>query len=159
MPEKNPVSVFLTQHGIPHRVFRHETAVRNIEEAAIARGQKPEQVIRSILFRLEEGVYVLVLIAGTQQVSWQALRHYLGRSRLTLATHEEVLTVTGYAVGTVSPIGLPASLRILADKGIFAYPEVSFGAGEANTAIIMKREDFKGALGDVEIGEFALPES
>jgi len=159
MPEENPVSVLLTQRGISHRVFRHEKPVRNVEEAALARNQRPDQVIRSILFRLEEGVYVLVLIPGTQQVSWQALRRYLGRSRLTLATHEEVLAVTGYAVGTVSPIGVPASLRILADKGVFSYQEVSFGSGEANTAIIMKREDFIYALGNVEVGEFALPES
>ena len=69
-------------------------------------GQSPDQVIRSIVFRLSKGEYAMVLIAGARQVSRQTLPRAVGQSRLTMASEEELLRVTGYAMGAVSPFGL-----------------------------------------------------
>jgi Cys-tRNA(Pro)/Cys-tRNA(Cys) deacylase len=114
--ESTPVTRRLAELGIPYRFFRHPGAVHSLEQAARERGQKPEQVVRSILFRLAQDEYMMVLMVGPRQVSWPALRRHLGRSRLTMASEEEVLAVTGYPLGAVSPIGLPAPLRILVDR-------------------------------------------
>ena len=96
----------------------------------------------------------MVLVAGPAQISWQALRRYLGQSRLTMAKPEEVLAVTGYAIGAVSPFGLPAPLRILMDESVLAQDELSMGSGEKGVGIIMRQEDLMRALGEVEIGRF-----
>ena len=96
----------------------------------------------------------MVLVAGAAQISWQALRRYLGRSRLTMAKPEEVLAVTGYAIGTVSPFGLPKQLRILVDESVLGQDEISMGLGEKGVGIIMRQEDLMRALGEVEIGRF-----
>jgi Cys-tRNA(Pro)/Cys-tRNA(Cys) deacylase len=96
----------------------------------------------------------VVLVAGPAQISWQALRRYLDQSRLTIAEAEEVLAVTGYAIGTVSPFGLPKPLRILVDDSVLAQDEISLGSGEKGVGIIMRREDLMRALGEVEIGCF-----
>jgi Cys-tRNA(Pro) deacylase len=140
--------------GIPHQVFVHEGPLRSLEQAARERNQQPEQVIRSLVFRLAEGAYVMVLVAGPAQVNWKALRKYLGQSRLTTASEEEVLAVTGYSRGAVAPFGLPQPLRILADESVFARPELSLGSGVRGTAIILSRANLKRALGDVEVGQF-----
>ena len=150
-----PVSQYLSDHHTPHSVFRHPGPVTSLEQAAAERGHAPEQVIRSIVFRLGEGNFFMVLMAGPAQVSWPALRSYLGQSRLTMASPEEVLEATGYQIGTVSPLGLPAPMRILADANTFAFDEVSFGSGQRNTAIIMKSEVLKSLLSNVEFGNFS----
>lgn len=149
-----PVSRALTTLGIPHRVFRHPGPVTSLEQAASERGQVAGQVVRSILFRLSESRFVMVLAAGPAQISWPALREYLGQSRLTLATEAEVLAVTGYRIGTVSPLGLPAPLRILADENVFQHEEISLGSGEPNVGIILKSADMRKALGEMEMGKF-----
>ncbi len=154
MMSQPPASIALTALGLPHRVFRHVRPVISLEQAAHERGQVPGQVVRSILFRVAEGVFVMVLAAGPAQVSWSALRKYLGQSRLTLASETEVLSVTGYRVGAVSPLGLPAPLRILADEAVFAPEEISLGSGERNVSIIMKSADLRRALNEIEIGRF-----
>jgi len=51
--------------------------VHTLEQAAIERGQRPEQVVRSILFRLSSDEFFMVLIAGQRQISWKAIRAYL----------------------------------------------------------------------------------
>ncbi|MBN1452276.1 MAG: YbaK/EbsC family protein [Anaerolineales bacterium] len=151
MIERPPVSLELERLGIPHRVFRHAGKVTSLEQAAHERGQRPEQVVRSILFRTGEDEYLMALVAGPAQISWKALRAYLSQSRLTMASEAEVLEVTGYPIGAVSPFGTPRRLRVLVDASVFAAEEISIGSGVRGTTVILKSEHLKRALGKMEI--------
>jgi len=151
MTEQPPVSLALEKLGIPHSIFRHENPVTSLEQAASERGQKPGQVVRSILFRVGEGEFIMVLVAGPAQISWKILRRHLGQSRLTMATEEEVLEITGYRVGTVGPFGLPRPLKVLIDVSVLKEEEISIGSGMRNTAVILKSADLHRALEGSEI--------
>lgn len=111
----------------------------------------PEQVVRSILFRVADGEYVMGLVAGRAQISWKALRRYLGQSRLTTADRDEVKRVTGHEIGAVAPFGLPAPLRVLVDIGVTQQEEVSLGSGVRGTAVIVRVDDLLRALDHPEI--------
>ena len=148
-----PVSLVLEKMNVPHRVFQHETPVDSFEKAASDRGQRPSQIIRTILFRVTEDEFTLVLVAGPGQISWKLLRKLLGRSRITMATEEEVLAVTGYRIGTVGPFGLLRQVRVLVEAGVLKEEEVSIGSGMRDTAVILKSVDLYQALGDVEVVE------
>ena len=156
MSNSTPVTRALDKLSIPYRVFHHPGEVRSLEQAARERGQQPEQVVRSIVFRLAQEQFTMVLIAGPTQVSWPALRAYLGQSRLTTASQAEVLSVTGYQVGAVSPFGLPAPLPILIDKSVLQEEIISIGSGERNVTVILKTEDMLKALEGAEVGEFGV---
>jgi Cys-tRNA(Pro)/Cys-tRNA(Cys) deacylase len=149
-----PVTEALDSLGISYRFFRHPGQVTSLEQAAIERGQRPEQIIRSILFRLPEQNFVMVLVAGPVQISWPLLREYLEVSRMTMASPDEVRLVTGYPPGAVSPFGLPQTVRILLDRSVLKEVEVSIGSGVRNSTVILCREDLLLALGDVERGDF-----
>jgi len=154
MTEKPPASIALDQLGIPHRTFRHETPVDSFEQAASDRNQRPEQVVRSILFQVRSEEFVMVLIAGREQVDWRSLRKLVGRSRMRMATEDEVLEVTGYRVGTVSPLGMKRQVRMLIDSSVLRKEEISIGSGLSNTAIILKSADLRRALEDAEVISF-----
>jgi prolyl-tRNA editing enzyme YbaK/EbsC (Cys-tRNA(Pro) deacylase) len=155
--QKPPVSLALDKLNIPYRVFTHPGPVDSLEQAARERGQRPGQVVRSILFRLGEDQYSMALVAGPAQISWKALRAYLGQSRLTMANEAEVLGVTGYPIGAVSPFGTARTLsgtgklRVLVDPGVFVEDEISLGSGIRGTTVILKSDDLKRAMGEVEI--------
>ena len=150
----SPVSEALTALNIPHREFVHPGVVTSLEQAAEERGQRPNQVVRSLLFRIGKGDYVMLLVAGPEQVSWPALRSYLGQSRLTMAKREEVLQVTGYPIGGVGPFGLPQPLRMLVDGSVLAEEEVSIGSGVRGTTVILKTADLMRGLPNAEVGTF-----
>jgi Cys-tRNA(Pro)/Cys-tRNA(Cys) deacylase len=154
MSETTPVTQALDACGIPYRFFRHAGTVHSVEQAAQERDQLPDQVVRSILFRISHDHYLMVLAAGPHQISWPALRSYLSQSRLTLARPDEVLSVTGYPIGAVSPFGLPSPMRILMDRHVLDHSEISIGSGVRNTTVILQTQDFIKALGEVEIGDF-----
>jgi Cys-tRNA(Pro) deacylase len=154
MIPETPVSADLLHRGIPHRIFRHPGTVYSLEQAAQERGQKPEQVVRSILFRLSQRGYVMVLVAGPEQIAWPALRKYVGQSRVTMASRDEVLLATGYEIGAVAPFGLPHPIRVLVDVSVLRQEEVSIGSGVRGTTIILRVADLLKALGSVETGDF-----
>jgi len=149
--DQPPISIILEKLGVPHQVFHHQEPVHSFEQAAQERNQRPSQIVRSILFRVKDGEYAMVLMAGQAQVSWKILRKIVGRSRISMATEEEVLEVTGYRVGTVGPFGLLKQVRVLIEAGLLNEEEISIGSGMRGVAIILKSADLIKALGDVEV--------
>lgn len=153
-----PVSQELARRGITHRLFRHQHPIHSLAEAAAERGQRPEQVVRSLLFRLAEGDYRLVLVAGERQVDWKALRRLLGVRRVTMASPEEVLAVTGHPIGAVGPLGLKQPVPILVDESVLAEEEISLGSGVRGVAVILRPTDLLSALGEVEMVQVSAAE-
>ena len=149
--DKPPASIALEEMKIPHQVFRHETPVTSFEQAAADRNQRPEQIVRSILFQIRPEEFLMVLMAGRDQIDWRKLRQLVKRSRVRMATEEEVLDVTGYRVGTVSPFGLKNPVKILIDESVLKEEVVSLGSGVRSVAIIMKSADIRRALGNPDI--------
>ncbi len=155
-----PVALALDRLHIPYQLFTHPGPIHSLEQAAherahaLARDHLPDQVVRSIVFRVGKDEFVMVLIAGDRQVAWPALRKHLGQSRLTMATEAEVKAATGYERGAVAPFGLPRPMRILVDVSVFAHAEISIGSGVRGTAVIMQSADLRQALGDVEVASF-----
>ncbi|MEZ4517843.1 MAG: YbaK/EbsC family protein [Chloroflexota bacterium] len=146
-----PVGQDLQAKGIAFEEFRHAGPVRSLEQAAEERNQRPEQVVRSILFRLAQDEYLMVAVAGPNQIDWRALRQAAGQSRMTMAKPEEVLQVTGYQIGAVAPFGLPIPIRIMLDESILQEEIVSMGSGVRGTAVILSTSELQRALGDVEV--------
>ena len=122
--------------GIVFELYIHPGPVQSLEQAAKERGQDPEQVIRSILFRLAGDSYAMALMPGPGQISWKALRSHFKLRRLTLAGDEEVKLVTGYEIGSVNPFGLPRDMPILIDQRILTKEMVSIGSGIRGVAIL-----------------------
>ena len=148
---KPPASVALDALGVPHRIFFHEGSVTSFEQATRERGQRESQVVRSILFQIRPEEFAMVLVAGPAQVDWKKLRQLIGRSRVRMATEDEVQEVTGYRVGTVSPFGMKNQVRVLIDESVLKEEEVSIGSGVRNTAIILKSVDLQRVLEDADI--------
>ena len=149
---QTPVTRELDQKQISYELFTHDGPVRSLEQAAAERNQQPEQVVRSLLFRLAQDEFLMVLVAGPQQIDWKQLRRTLGQSRLTMAKPDELRRVTGYEMGAVAPFGLPSPVRVLVDQSVLNQTEISLGSGVRGTAVMLKTAALLKALGDgVEI--------
>jgi len=156
MEKKIPAAQALELIGVSYKLFEHSHPPESLEDAARQRGQTPGQIVRSIVFRLAEEQFVMVLIAGPGQISWKRMRAALGVSRISMASEAEVLAATGFVRGAVTPLGLPRPMRILADESVFIPDEVSIGSGVRGVAVILKSTDLQSVLNEVEKGKFAV---
>jgi Cys-tRNA(Pro)/Cys-tRNA(Cys) deacylase len=154
MEPVSPAEAHLRQLEIPYRLHRHDHPVHSLAQAAAERGMDQEQIVRSLVFRQEDGSFILVLMPGPAQVAWAKLRHFLGVSRITTANADEVYRVTGYRPGTVSPFGLTQPLPLLADERLRGLGEISVGAGIPNAGLILRAGDLVAALSPA-FGDFS----
>jgi Cys-tRNA(Pro)/Cys-tRNA(Cys) deacylase len=133
MSEDAPGVRALRQREIAHRII-HPGHVTSVEEAAAACGVGTDQVVKTLVVRRGEGDYVLVLVPGSRSLSWPKLRTLLGVNRISLPDADEALAATGYARGTISPLGL--DLPVVADERI-AGQEITLGTGQRDTVVAL----------------------
>lgn len=97
-------------------------------EAAAALGVSLAQIAKSLVF-LADDRPVLAVLSGADRVDLERLRVYLGARQVGRADAERVRRETGYAIGGVSPVGQPAAVRVLIDRGLEHLEEVWAAAG------------------------------
>jgi Cys-tRNA(Pro)/Cys-tRNA(Cys) deacylase len=123
----------LTSRDIPHRLVTYGD-VRSAEEAAEQRGIALSALAKTLVVRVEEGRYVLVLVPGDRGLDYPKLRAHLGVRRLTMPDPEEAKAATGYARGTITPFGA-GDHTVVVDRALLDHDEISLGSGAQNWAI------------------------
>ena len=141
MADEAPGVRALREHGIAHRII-HPGHVTSVEEAAAACGVAADQVVKTLVVRRGEGDYVLVLVPGSRSLSWPKLRTLLGVNRMSLPDADEALAATGYARGTITPLGL--GLPVVADERIVGQ-EITLGTGQRDTVVALDADAVIGA--------------
>ncbi len=122
----------LETHAIPYRLLPHAEPVYTVAAAAAQRGVIKEEMVKSILLRDREKHYVMACVLGDTRLDPTAVRAYVPAAwkRLTFATAEEILAVTGCVQGAVTPLGLPPGVPVIFDETIARCPKVNISSGD-----------------------------
>lgn len=128
--------------------------IRNLEELLQSEGRDPNSVIRSLLFKTKSGGFALLAVAGGGRADWATLRAHLGERKLRMAEFDEIEDATGYVVGSVPPIALPDSIRVLVDESINSFDKVIIGSGVLGYALALSSTDLLTLLTDSDKGSF-----
>ena len=124
---------FITTHDVKAEIVHLLVETPTVDAAANAVNVNPEQIIKSMLF-MADGSPVLVVTNGLTRINRKRLAGVLGmsRRRVKIASVEQVLAITGYAVGAVPPFGHLTNLPTLLDEGVLTESTVYGGGGESN---------------------------
>ena len=100
------------------------------EMAAAAACCELGQIVKTLVIYVS-GTPRLVLVGGDRRLDDRLVAaHFgVGRKRVKLASAEQVLALTGYPVGGVSPFGLPQALETIVDEGLRRFETVWVAAG------------------------------
>jgi prolyl-tRNA editing enzyme YbaK/EbsC (Cys-tRNA(Pro) deacylase) len=133
---------YMAQHDIVGEVIRLDVPTPTVETAAAAVGTRPEQIVKSLLFRVGDGV-ALAITCGTRPVEKRVLASYygVGRKKVDLADAETVMAVTGYPVGGVPPFGHRQSIPAFLDFRVLNHNEVYAGGGGGNSLVRLNPKD------------------
>jgi len=127
---------FIQTHNIKAEILHFEVQTPTVAVAAEVAGVELAQIIKSVLF-IADGEPVLVLASGPSRIAWKRLADYLGisRKKLKMANATQVLEITGYVIGSVSPIGQRHKLRTIVEATIPTLETVLAGGGELNALL------------------------
>jgi len=124
----------LARAGLDPSLVRELPADTSTAEAAARAVSAPlGSIVKSLIF-MADGVPVLVLVAGDRRADVKRLRGELGlsKSRLRIASPEEVLAETGFEVGGVPPVGHRVPLRTLVDASLARFATLWAAAGSGH---------------------------
>ncbi len=108
--------------------------VRSLEEAAAAIGAEPRDIVKTLVVKRSDDTFLLVLVPGDRQIAWKKLRAVVGVNRLQLPDPEVALAATGYARGTITPLGAEGDWPVIADASVTGR-RISLGAGQAGWSV------------------------
>ncbi|MCL7746501.1 proline--tRNA ligase [Halalkalibacter alkaliphilus] len=87
------------------------------------------ETIKSLLFIVNEEP-VLVLVRGDHEVNEIKVGNVFGKAAVELATPEQTANILGCETGYIGPIGVPSSVKIIADHAIEFVTNGVCGANE-----------------------------
>lgn len=131
----------LDRLGIPYRVAVHDKPALTVQEAAAQRGMRPGQLVKTMVLRLPDDTHIAALVPGDRDVDLKSIRGHLGVRRLSWVAREDVLALTGYPPGAVSPVGIGGVSMILADPALANEGEVAISSGSPGAGIRLAATD------------------
>ena len=127
------VREYLRQFGAQEEIRELAQSSATVELAAQALGTQPERIAKSLTFRLEERV-IMVVAAGDARIDNAKYKHYFGGKAHMLA-FEEVEPAIGHAVGGVCPFGINPGVEVYLDESLRRFETVFPACGSGNSAI------------------------
>ena len=132
--DKEPVKrveKFLKKFNESFKVVILEKSARTAQEAAMALNCDVGAIVKSLLFRTDEG-FILCLVAGDKRCSLNKLKKIKNIKDISMASPQEVKIQTGYTIGGVSPVGHSNSIEIFIDKSLERFKDLFAAAGHPN---------------------------
>jgi len=130
MKSPQDLADYLQARSIAAEMIALPGDTRTVDQAAAALGVPAGRIVKSLLF-LAEGQPVLAIACGSERIDTRRLARHLGveQGSISLASSKQVQTLTGYAVGSVPPVGHAPEIRILVDPAVLGFETVYAGGG------------------------------
>lgn len=132
----------LDERSIPYRLVDHEP-VYTSEQASRVRGFPLKSGVKAMALRTAEGRYLLALMPADRKVDLRKIKELEHSRKVSLASPEDVLAVTGCEIGSAPPFGHRTPLKTYIDQTIFNNDTVNFNIGSHSQSIRMKGADLQ----------------
>jgi Cys-tRNA(Pro) deacylase len=135
------VKEYFAVYNMDHRVMVLENSTATVEEAAEAHGVDPDQIGKTLSFKIDEKP-ILIVVAGKAKIDNKKYKGYFSK-KAKMLNKDEALEYTGHAVGGVCPFGLKNPIDVYLDVSLKKHPEVIPAAGNSNSSIRLTIEELE----------------
>ena len=135
------VKKYFEAFGIDGRIKEFDTSSATVELAARALGCAPERIAKSLTFRKDGGV-IMVVAAGDTKIDNKKFKAEFGL-KAKMLTPDEVIESVGHAVGGVCPFALNGGVSVYLDGSLKRFETVFPACGSSNSAIELTCEELE----------------
>ena len=140
---KLPSHLYLDEHDIPYerKGFPPETE-KGAANVARVLGFSERQAVKTLIFQVDTGERVLVMLGGDQNAVSGNLKKAIGSRDIRMAEPEVVKQTTGYVIGSIPAFGWqPHGFRSFLDASLLNEPILGTGAGQWGEEIMITPEN------------------
>jgi len=115
----------------------HTPDQRTIEEVCAFLDRRPDQMIKTLIYRTVEGQVVVALVRGDHEVNPAKLARAVGSAGVDLADPATIEQLTGAEVGFAGPHGLAGrGARIVVDHAVAVMHDAASGANKTDYHVV-----------------------
>ena len=146
-----PAHGYLDQLDIPYAKADFPPEIeKGAASVARALGYRERQMIKTLIFELDTGERILVMVGGDQNIVSGLLKKAVGSRDIKMASYEAVKETTGYAVGSIPPFSWqPEGFRTFLDESLMNEPILGVGTGVWGHEILITPENLVVASGAI----------
>jgi len=143
MEIKLPSHIFLDEHQIHYtRKSFPNTTEKGAANVARALGFSERQAVKTLIFQVDTGERVLVMLGGDQNAISGNLKKAIGSRNIQMAAPEVVKETTGYIIGSIPPFcWQPEGFRTFLEASLVDEPILGVGAGQWGEEIFITPEN------------------
>ena len=127
------VREYFKKHELDKHILEFTKSSATVDQAASAIGVVPARIAKTISLRNDEGS-LLIVTAGDTKIDNRKFRDEFG-FKARMLPPDEVLQLTGHAIGGVCPFGLLNDLNVYLDVSMKRFESVFPACGSTNSAI------------------------
>jgi Cys-tRNA(Pro)/Cys-tRNA(Cys) deacylase len=129
--KKTNVARIFDQHKIDYELFEYEVDETDLSAENVARkiGHSIDLVFKTLVLTGDKTGVIVAVIPGDREVDLKALAALSGNKKCAMVHLKEVLAITGYIRGGVSPVGMKKSFPTFVDEIAVNYPNIFVSAG------------------------------
>lgn len=150
------VRAAVAELGLGNEVVELSDSARTAAAAAAAVGCQVDQIAKSMIFDAD-GQLVLALTSGSNNVDGAKLAALAGATCCGRAQPDDVRSVTGFAIGGVSPYGHLQPIRCWIDPRLLDFERVWVAAGSPHTVFAVPAarlaETTNGTIADFTVSD------
>jgi Cys-tRNA(Pro) deacylase len=143
------VKAFFEARGLAKEIRFFEESTHNSELAAQTLGVQVGQIAKTLLLIVDDSA-VIVVISGDRRVDFKKVKALRGGRKVRLGGPEDVVARTGFKVGAVSPVALPAGIPIYQDRSLRRFETIYPAAGETNNMFVTTPDELLALTGAQE---------
>ena len=123
----------MKEQGLEGRIHEFDSSSATVALAAEALGTEPARIAKTLSF-VNGDTCILIVAAGDAKIDNRKFKDFFGR-KATMLAPDEVLRLTGHAVGGVCPFAVNPGVKIYLDASLRRFETVFPACGSSNSAI------------------------
>ena len=132
---------YFTEFGIEDRVLEFDSSSATVELAAKALGCKEEHIAKSLTFKLDDKV-ILIVTAGDAKINNAKFKNTF-KQKAKMLKVDELPSLVGFSVGGVCPFGVNEDVLVYLDTSLKRFTYVYPACGSSNSAIKLTLEELE----------------
>jgi Cys-tRNA(Pro)/Cys-tRNA(Cys) deacylase len=123
------------------RTYEVDESDLSVERAAAKLGMAQETVFKSIIVRGDKTGPLFALVPAGAQLVPKLLAEASGNKRIDVVPLKEVLELTGYIRGAVTPLGAKRTYPVFIDETVQLWSLVGISGGHRGLEVVLAPDD------------------
>ena len=147
--KKTNAARLLDKLKIAYEIKEYPVDESDLSAASVARkvGLSPGQVFKTLVAKGDKTGVIMGIVSGEAEIDLKALASASGNKKVEMVHLNEVLPLTGYIRGGVSPLGAKKNYPVYLDRSALTPSIISISAGLRGMQIFLRPDDLVKATG------------